>query len=358
VKVLIVHGDPSERKRLAFQISSLAASVFEAETTAAACKVLDREPEIVLIDWGIGRAGDGDAFIRYLRTLDERARHYVIATCRRPAPSDVTAVFAAGADDLLPAIASKEELLARIEGLNRMRAWARVLHRTNALDFTDAFDIEKLRVWRELDAIVNSELGEMLGRHLHPEVTENDPVRCTGTIPLSLSSEHLEVRLAVGLATSASYMFAKEVLGGNSAPEALADALRELANVAGGAIKRAALSDGVTITIGLPSNDDLFASPNARRWSARSDSGLHVTFAAVALDCRSRAIACSDLKERMVVARDVRNAAGMLLLSAGTSLTATTIERLQRFLASNVSVEVAETVPQLGLDSTAMRSHA
>ncbi len=66
---------------------------------------------------------------------------------------------------------------------------------------------------------------------------------------------------------------------------------------------------------------------------------------AIALSCQPRPVARVALREGMVLASDVRNAGGTLLVSAGTYLTATTVERLGRFLEPDVCIDVTETVP-------------
>jgi hypothetical protein len=231
--------------------------------------------------------------------------------------------------------------LARLAGLTRVRAWATL---DKPLAAATVFDLETLQVWRGLDAIVTAEVGEMLGTHFNREAPRDAKIHWAGTVPLSLPAEQLELRIGVGLELSASELFIKEVLAGDTTLDAISDALREIANVAGGAIKRAALGEGVAITIGMPSNDSIFSAPSARTWSVTSPSGLRVTFAAVAIACQHRPVTRSALREGMVVATDVRTRAGMLLVSAGTYLTVTTAEHLSRLLDANVYIDVTETV--------------
>jgi hypothetical protein len=44
----------------------------------------------------------------------------------------------------------------------------------------------------------------------------------------------------------------------------------------------------------------------------------------------------------MVLARDVRNAMGMLIAPAGTNITRTTVEQLSRLLGATANLEVTE----------------
>jgi hypothetical protein len=47
----------------------------------------------------------------------------------------------------------------------------------------------------------------------------------------------------------------------------------------------------------------------------------------------------------MVLAGDVRNAGGMLLVAAGSRLTTATVDRLARFLDSSAPVEISDVMP-------------
>jgi DNA-binding response OmpR family regulator len=345
MRVLLANSDPATRRRFSHWLTDAGHVVLEAETTAAACALLDREPEVALVDWHIA-GGGGSSLAKYLRALDDKQRVYVIASVERLQPHEIGAAYAAGADDVLAtATASKEELLGRVDGLRRVRSWAALVSRTKALDFAPLFDLQKLRFWRELDAIVASELGEMLSSQLGADTARELEVPWAASVSLSLAVEKVELRFGIGLEPSIAAPFAQQILGGEASRDAFSDALRELANVAGGAIQRAAVAEGLAIKIGLPTNQNLFAAPGARTWCASTASGLRLRFAAVGLSCQARPVSRGELREGMVLASDVRNAAGMLLAAAGTYLTATTVSRLTGVLDAGVRVDVTETVP-------------
>jgi CheY-like chemotaxis protein len=341
MKVLIASSDATLRRRFANWLVSAHHTAVEAEAASSACAALDGKPDVVIVDWML--AGGGAPLIKYMRGLDPRQHHYVIAICMRPQPSDIAAFVAAGADDFAPASASREEVIARVEALARIRGWTAKLTQVRAIAFGETLDLDGLRVWREIDSIVATEVGEMLGATLRPEPRSDGAIQWCGSVPLTLSADHVELLLGVGIAADANERFARDVLGTMAGEAAIGDALREIANVAGGAVKRAALGDGLAMTIGLPTGDDVFAVASARRWAATTPSGLQLTFAIAATPSHVRLVRRCELREGMVLASDIHNAGGVLLVAAGTCLTSTTVERLERFLDVNERVEVSST---------------
>ena len=346
MKVILAHSDASTRRRFAQWLTSAHHVVFEAGNAAAACSLVSQGADVVVSDWHL--SGGGASFAKYVRSLDGQHRHYLVVTCGRAASHDIAAALAAGADDF--AIASsvtQAEMLARVDGYKRVRASPAIgagLNKT--VEFGPLFDLEKVRAWREVDEIVASELGEQLGAPLQPVVGPSNPVAYSGAISLSLTNEKVELQLGIGIERDMIAPFGAAVLDGDTSEETLADALRELANVAGGAVKRGAVNEGVSFTIGLPSNAMVCDAPNARSWCVTTSSGLRLRITAIAWASEPRSVRRVDLCEGMILASDVRNAAGMLLVTAGTHLTSTTVNGLDRTLDANTPIEVM--VPMSG----------
>jgi hypothetical protein len=134
------------------------------------------------------------------------------------------------------------------------------------------------------------------------------------------------------------------LLGDPSAhDEATRDALRELANTAGGALKRAALTESITLTTGIPCDDSASRFPGKHLcWSLKLEGGAGCL--AVVGEIRSRSnerISAARLTEGMILAHDIRNEGGVLLVPAGSRLTATSATRLAAMLGPRFFVEVA-----------------
>jgi CheY-like chemotaxis protein len=338
VKILLAHGDATARHRFAQWLASAGHVVLEAETAAGASALLPRGADVVIADWHL--PGGGAAFVKHLRSLATRDRHYLIVTCGRPLEAEITAIFNAGADDLaITASMMRSELLGRVDGLKRVRGWGGA---AKSVEFGPLSDLDKVRAWRELDTIVSVELGEQLGTGLHAVDDAPREIAFSGAVSLSLAVEKVELQLSIGIEREMVAAFGGALLDGDTSDAMLADALRELANVAGGAIKRAAGNDAMAVTIGLPTNASVEDASNARTWSATTSTGLRLRIAAVALPCKGRALRRVELREGMVLAGDVRNQAGLLLVAAGTYLTSTTVDGLARTLDSNALVDVTE----------------
>jgi hypothetical protein len=204
-----------------------------------------------------------------------------------------------------------------------------------------------VRAWREIEAIIARDLGDLFCVPLAAEAFGSYTVARTSQISLILSSDQIEVRLGIGADTAACAAIAQSLLSGDQRPEALSDALRELANTAGGALKRAAMSDDVQFTLGLPTDADLFAAANARtlRWLVRGPDGLCLAIAATIASAVPSVVPAGSLREGMVIARDVMNSAGLLLASAGTYLTRISAERLAKLAGPATLVDVTEVAP-------------
>jgi hypothetical protein len=161
-------------------------------------------------------------------------------------------------------------------------------------------------------------------------------------IPLTLVSDHLLVQLGIGVDERTRDQLVNMLLGGDNSVEAVRDALREMANTAGGAIRRAALADGVSLAIGLPSNENLFGADGKRRtWRICDDNGLVLDCMVVLSPNRSVHVTPSQLREGMVLAREVMGPDDTVIAPAGTRLTQTTIEQIERFAGPHLEIEAA-----------------
>ncbi|HEY1549888.1 MAG TPA: hypothetical protein VGG28_18795 [Kofleriaceae bacterium] len=338
MKVLIASSDSALRARLTEWLVAEHYDVVEADCLTSARRALEGQPHVVVVDWLL--AGGGEALLGCLRAHDARRRYYVIAVCAQLDPAQIAAIVAAGADDFSSASASREEMLARVDALRRVRDRTppKATH-TQTIRIRKLLDHDGRRVWREIDTIITAEIGEMLGMTLEPEPRADATTRWCGAVPLTLNGEHLELQLGVGIAGAEGERFAHDVLGGEATDATIADALREIANVAGGAVKRAALGDGLVMTIGMPTDDDVVAMANARRWASATSTGLRLTFALAVAPAQTRSLRCCELREGFVVTRDVLDGRGNVVVTAGTRLTATSVERLTHELGADVLVE-------------------
>ncbi len=324
MKILAAISDAKERKRIAAFLAAAHHEVVEAATMAAAS--FDNGYDIAFVDMGnVGRA----------RMVTPRI--YVIAVLSPTAgSSDYWTAFNAGADDVVRINASKDELVGRAGALARIRSWA-------GPKPTVTQKLRSLPMWKDIEQIVGAELGELIGEAFTPDEATCCPVVQASSIPLTLTTEQIQIKIGLGIDDTTMGALQATLLGGDTSPEAVADAMRELANTAGGAIKRKALDGGVEFAIGLPSNANILvfeSKPAHRAWTLRSASGVSFVCVAIATSNEPKLVAARDLKEGMVLARDVRNSMGVLVAPAGTNVTRTTVEQLSRILGATANLEV------------------
>jgi hypothetical protein len=219
--------------------------------------------------------------------------------------------------------------------------------RPDAFDLSAPINVAALQAWKALGALTATDFSQVLGQSFR--VQSGWPAQFTSelhsaTIPMSLAGDQLEVRLSV-VVDSTMLEWVKETLLGDptATTEATDDVLRELANTAGGALKRAALGENVTLTTGIPSSDTAVRPSDTHAcWTLTLDGGRACL--AVVGEIRTREnqrVAASTLTEGMVLACDVRNEGGMLLVPAGARLTSTTAAKLAGLLGPRFFLEVA-----------------
>ncbi|MFO0556144.1 MAG: hypothetical protein U0271_47645 [Polyangiaceae bacterium] len=165
-------------------------------------------------------------------------------------------------------------------------------------------------------------------------------------IRLANVGHELEVRIAL-VTDSASAQKLATHLFGSASPELEGDMIGEFANIAMGAMKSAFARESLAFTGGLPEvlsphRLSEFISPCVRTEAfsltaleARIDVRLGI------VSKKNVLVSAHALAEGMVLAKDVFNARGMLLLTAGTRLSSTAAERLRQALVKTDSVEVA-----------------
>ena len=338
MKILVANSNPIERRKVVAAITTTGNDVLEAhDFVGARNHFVSSLPEVVFVEWSLLQP------ICELIASAARAP-YVIVSQAHWTSKDITAAYARGAHDFIKLPAFEAEVIGRVDGFKRMQAWFRA-GSAGRRDFASAFDLGQVRAWRELEALLADEIGVLVGGSLRRAHVDRYEVVHAGAIALVLATEQLEVRLSIGADRAACAVLAERLLGGDQSNDALADALREMSNTAGGALKRAALADGLNFTLGLPNNDDLFSDPEAKlRWTSEDESGLCLAFAAKVVITAPKLLPASNLREGMVIVRDLKNAAGLLLASAGTLLTRSAAERLGSLAGGGALVEIANTM--------------
>lgn len=290
----------------------------------------------------------GADLARRLRALENCSESYILAILEAtPTNKEISSLIAAGVHDFMRRPFVDAELVERVKAPERLLRWSRSVSKPLAFDFSNAVDVASLRAWSLLGQLVADDLGQMAGQQF--SVSKGWPAHVDRTaigasIPMSLAGDQLELRLSIAADSAAVNWLREALLGDATATEAATrDAMRELANTAGGALKRAALAESITLTTGLPIDDSPTQLPaNHNCWSLGLEGGAG-TLALVG-EVRRRAnerVSAAKLTEGMVVAYDVRNEGGVLLVPAGARLTSTSATRLANLLGARVFIDVA-----------------
>lgn len=179
------------------------------------------------------------------------------------------------------------------------------------------------------------------------EVTAVTTVPSHGKQIILASAEHqLELRAAIATDLQSARSLAMHLFGSNEDDLAL-DMLGELANIFMGTLKTSFSEEGLAITGGLPEDvaAELVLRPSVT-YKHQESFALMIETArlVVHLGLRSRTNVmrqASALVEGMVLAKDLMNTRGVLLLSGGTRLSASMIEKVKGAVAPNSMVEVS-----------------
>jgi len=265
---------------------------------------------------------------------------YAIGALSHMSAREVKSAYAMGVDDIMSSKATSAEIAGRIDAIERIRRWVGSMGDDFALAESDPR--MQLTCLQNLGEILAAEFGEMIGISMSFDALDDDKqMQCAAEIPLTVLSDNAEVTLGIGLRAEAVAPFRDRVFGGAVAHEVLADAAREFANTAAGTVKRHASDEGATLSMGLPKDQDAPNIPTGgNSWRIVGD-GIEICAWLMVRDNTPQRVSASMLREGMVLSKPVKNAAGVLLVPAGSVLTTRTVCRLLEMLGPSTLVEVA-----------------
>ncbi len=349
MRVVLLNERRAERDAMLRALQDASCSVEPLSDPKATLDAVSREaPQIIVVS--VPPTG-GPELVSRIRGADPSGQAYLVVVLERTSSGhEVSTLLAAGAHDFLRRPVSDFELVERVKAPARLLRWARSIVKPTAfLEEGRVVNVGRLAVWKNMGSIVAGELGQLVGEPL--QASPGWPKRFSGrdlrgaTIPMSLASEQVELRISILVDEATLAWLGGALLGDQNAGDAaMNDVLRELANTAAGAVKRAALPENVTLTTGIPFSDHTSreSGEGIRCWCvtcARTNAEL-----AIVGEIRGREnqrIPASSLREGMVLAHDLRSESGALLVTAGSRLTSTTATRLAQMLGPRFVIEVA-----------------
>ncbi|HYQ42253.1 MAG TPA: hypothetical protein VER11_09795 [Polyangiaceae bacterium] len=342
--IVLFSEKKSEREALARVLEPFRVEAVPDE--AAALKSIARQSPHVIV-FAVPPKG-GPELARRLRAADASGEAFLIAVLDATSSGkEVEHLVASGVHDFIRRPVIDGDLVERIKAPARLIRWVRSLKKPAAFDFSGKLDLTQLRAWGNLGTIVAEELSQMAGQTL--VVSDGWPRQfderlCSATLPMSLAGDQLEVRISILADTRAQGWLRETLLGDPNADQsATDDALRELTNTASGAFKRAAACENIVLTTGLPVTGGKEAFPgDCTCWSLSLGADVgHLVFAAEIKERENQRVPASKLTEGMVLAHDLRNDGGILLVPAGSRLSGTSAAKLAKMLGDSIYLEVA-----------------
>lgn len=207
--------------------------------------------------------------------------------------------------------------------------------------------IARAAAWKAASDLVCSTAGKFLTvpTNLTAARTSDAGLAAGCQILMGAAKDQLELRVAIAADGKSVKQLAMHVFG-DDADDVGAELLPELTNMFMGALKSAFSAESIGFAAGLPE-----AVAPARVLTPATPYTLEQSFELQVVDARvlvylglrsvaNATVAIAGLREGMVLAKDVFNAKGLMLVSAGTRLSFNMIERMRAMLAPKQPVEV------------------
>jgi CheY-like chemotaxis protein len=352
MKILVVDAHNASRELVA---TALRGTRHAVELFSGGEPVLKRarEPDVdVVIFGGMTQPATLD-FARRLRSMPRPRRLFVLLVTGIVRQDELDLAFASGVDDFVRKPFFEDELRIRVEGAIRFgdvssRSALRPAITPEAppkLAVVTAF-----RSWIALPQLVAAEMAALIRAPFSVCATERplpDAEPRVSLVTCTVPNQRAEIELRLAMDKASLVKISSALMQASPTEEMCDDVMGELASNAAGAFKRAALDDGAAFTLGLPELVGLGATswqdgPAARAWTAECRAlAAKVSFHATIRATEPCRIPTARLREGMVLSEDLMTTSGALIAAAGTRMTASYVERVERFLGRSFLVGVA-----------------
>ena len=272
---------------------------------------------------------------------------YVLVIAHESTEDFLIRLHGAGADLCLRAPLGTALLLAQLESARRSVDALAAGSAGGAGTQAPLEQVSQSTTWR----LAQSKVQEVAAKFLSIGVTLGEaesvggPLSHACSITLSNVEHQVELRVAVACETACGQKLAVHMFGPEGA-DMVADVLSELSNILMGTLKTAFGAETISFTGGLPKALETAEVLRPLALYAHNQAfALHIADGAVLvhLSARSKAnqfLALASLREGMVLAKDVFNARGLLMVHGGTRLSQTMIDKIVGIAAANTQLEV------------------
>ncbi|GEM_PF-5518430 len=358
MRVLVIDRDRAALAHTAGLVRGLDHEVHTASTDVEARDKLGVAIDVVIID----PKTSGVELIRTVREGHRQPYTYVLAISKQQTDAEIRDAYDAGCDGDVHGPVETIDLRARLAVAARIRSAASpaaaapkappkvVAARpapAGAKPASAAEAVTRSAAWANMAANLAQASATFLT--LPGVIAPADhaaPIVFASGILLSSVESELEARVTLGLDHRDATALAMHLFG-ESSDELAADVLGEIGNIAMGALKTSFSAESFHFTGSLPkrlapADVAVFGASGqfVESFCVRlADARLHVRIGIAST--KNQIIDMMKLREGMVLAKDLFNARGMLVLAGGTRLSSTTADKLQRTLPTGTTVEIA-----------------
>lgn len=355
MKILLVGEDDDTRRTLATTLQD-GHVVRSARGDPSAIAIIKQEaPHVVLVS--LNELSDN--VLDLLRRVREEAKPpapHVLVVGKELSDAFLVKAYQNGIDGEIDRGVSDTLLRARMDSLQRRldptarkaNAPAGPPKGPNGAPLTGLDLIMRSAAWRDLRPSLNTAVSKFLslGTNVEEIPLAPAPPKFACGIVLSCVAHEVDMRIAIGADDATAKALAVHLFG-PECDDLEGDMMGEVTNICMGTMKTAFSTDALAFSAGLP---QAIAVEEVLRpsiqWKQHDAFAIAVEGSrlVVHVGLRSKAnsvVPVGSLNEGMVLAKDVFNPRGMLLLTAGTRLSQTMVDKLQSMLSPKHPIEVS-----------------
>lgn len=327
--------------------------VTAADSASLKTAFASQAPQLVLL---VARGADNPLLEKLpeLQKLGEPHGTMVAMICRDPQEEYLTRAYDAGVDSEIRLPFGRSLLTARLRAMERMVSrFGSVDAGAGAAPAADAPALAPLELlaqsaaWGAAADLIKNAASTFLTLPVTTAdaAAPKEPVAHACRIMLLNASDQIEFRIAVGADSHSARGLCMHLFG-EDGEDLAGDMLSELGNILMGAVKTALSAESIPFTGGLPEAieaDHILRPTVTFKHQNALDLLMGDARVVVHLGIRSKAnlfVTAAGLHEGMILAKDVFNARGLMVLNGGTRLSRNMIEQLEKFLPPKATVEV------------------
>jgi DNA-binding response OmpR family regulator len=360
MRILIVGDDDGERRQAVSTLQGAGHVVRAASDDRSAMPALQQEAPQLAVALVSKPSESALARIRLLRENARQAALHLWLLGPTLPDEFLADAYAAGLDGELRSPFSPAYLLARVDAVNRQlgggnpkpkAAAPQTPGAPAARNGSSALDLILCSApWqgaaKQMESVASKFLT--LAVTTKPAPSADTPLSVACRITLSSVKHQLEIRIAVGADDASAKGLVVHLFGAED-ENLVADMIGEIANNFMGSLKAQFSAASLPFTGSLPEaiTPDQVLRPSTT-YQVQEAFALQMADArlVVHVGLRSKgnlSVSVDALREGMVLAKDLFNAKGLLLVNGGTRLSLNMIERLRGVLAAKQPIEVMTT---------------